>query len=322
MLGSARPYGPVPVAGSPVKLKGAVILQPLGQWPYWAQFWRDWDWTTISRTIDNLAGAGINCVQVTATGLDDNGITHPSDAMMASRIRQLAGYAAGKRMVLNPQLGYQPAHSFAGGSAAAAAAAARMAKLFAQQANTAFFDAMNEVNYYPASGWDTNPNPQSYSDLAALVSAVRSAAGAIPVTVSVGCVDLADISGTWMSSVASLCDFHNVHSYYYQRSASRAPSAADFAALRAAPWYIGRFIVGETGMPAQNGAAAQTAWLSGNGVVAGASDCLGSIQWGATDTSAAAGRSENVRAFGLMDASATTMRPALLAPMQAWPGSL
>jgi hypothetical protein len=320
MLASSRPYGPVLVAGSPVKLRGAVILQAPGQWPYWAQFWRDWDWATISRTIDSLAGKGVNCLQVTATGLADNGVAHPSDAVMLARIGQLAAYAAGHSMVLNPQLGYQPAHSFGGGAAAAASAAARMAAMFAQQPNIAFFDVMNEVNYYPAAGWSTSPNAQSLSDLGTMVAAVRGAAPSIPITVSVGCVKTADIEGAWMSAVAPLCDFHNVHTYHYQQGGVGAPSAADFAALRASAWYLGRFVVGETGMPTRYGAAAQSAWLAGNGVVASAQDCLGSILWGATDTTAAAGRSEDVTGFGLYDATGTTERPAL--SIAAWPGLL
>lgn len=291
MLASSRPYGPLLVSDSPVKLKGAVLLQAPGQWPYWAQFWRDWDWVTICRTIDLLATIGVNCLQVAATGLDDNGVTHPTDSLMATQIEQLAAYAAQHRMVLNPQLGYQPAHSFASGAATAASAAARMAKLFAQQPNVAFIDVLNEVNYYPAPGWGSLPNAQSASDLAMLVAAVRAAARAIPLTLSVGCVDLGNLCGAWMSAVAPLCDFHNVHTYYYQQGGVTAPTASDFAALRSSPWYLGRFVVGETGMPAQDGSAAQTAWLTGNGVAAQAVDCLGSIVWGATDTSAAAGRS-------------------------------
>ena len=320
MLNSSRPYGPLLVSGSPVKLKGAVLLQALGQWPYWAQFWRDWDWITISRTIDLLATIGVNCLQVTATGLDDNGVTHPVDSVMASRIEQLAAYAAQRRMVLNPQLGYQPAHSFSNGATTAASAAARMATLFAQQPNVAFIDVCNEVNFYPAPGWTGVPNAQSANDLATLVAAVRAVTRAIPLTLSVGCVGLGDLSGAWMSAVAPLCDFHNVHSYYYQQGGMAAPASSDFAALRSAPWYLGRFVVGETGMPAQDGGPAQTAWLTGNGAVAQAADCLGSILWGATDTSAAAGRSENVSSFGLADSTGTTLRPALAAPVQGWPG--
>ena len=319
MLSSSRPYGSVLIVGSPVKLRGAAILQAPGQWPYWSQFWRDWDWITISQTIDTLASIGINCLQVTATGLDDNGITHPTDADMAQRIGQLAQYAALHRMVINPQLGYQPSHSFAGGAANASNAAARMAMIFAQQPNVAFIDVMNEVNYYPAAGWGPSPTAQSTSDLATLVASVRAVTRVIPLTLSVGCVSRGDISGSWMSAVAPLCDFHNVHSYYYQQGGVSAPATSDFALLRAAGWYRGRFVVGETGMPAQDGAAAQTAWLTGNGVVAAAPDCLGSIVWGATDTSAAPGRSENVSFFGLADPSGVSLRTALSIPVQTWP---
>jgi hypothetical protein len=322
MMASSRPYGPVCVPGSPVKLRGAVILQAPQQWPYWAQFWSDWDWATISRTIDTLAGVGVNCLQVTATGLDDNGVTHPVDAVMAQRIQQLASYAARYRMVLNPQLGYQPAHSLGSGASIGSAAAARMARIFAQQPNIAFIDVMNEVNYYPATGWGSLPNAQSASDLATFVAAIRAVTRSIPLTLSVGCVSRADISGPWMSAVAPHCDFHNVHSYFYQQGGVAAPAASDFTALRAASWYLGRFVVGETGMPAQDGAAAQTAWLTGSGVVASAVDCLGSILWGATDTSAAPGRSENVSSFGLADATGATVRPAVSVPIQNWPAAL
>ncbi len=322
MLGSSRPYGPLLVEGSPVKLRGAAILQAPGQWPYWAQFWKDWDWTTISRTIDTLATVGVNCLQVTATGLDDNGVTHPSDAIMASRIEQLSSYAAGYRMVLNPQLGYQPAHSFAGGATIACAAAARMAALFAQRPNVSYIDVMNEVNYYPAPGWGGAPNVQSTSDLAMLMVAIRGVTGAIPLTLSVGCVTRSDITGAWMSSVAPICDFHNVHTYYYQQGGIAAPVASDFTGLRSAGWYLGRFVVGETGMPSQDGTAAQTTWLLGNGAVASDTDCVGSILWGATDTSSAAGRCENVSSFGLADATGTTVRQALAMPIQSWPAYL
>jgi hypothetical protein len=322
MFASSRPYGPVLVPGSPVKLRGAVILQAPGQWPYWAQFWRDWDWPTISRTIDMLAALGINCLQVTATGLDDNEVTHPTDAVMASRIGQLATYAATHRMVLNPQLGYQPAHSFRNGAAVCSAAAARMASIFAQQPNIAFIDVLNEVNYYPAAGWGPLPNVQSGSDLSTLIASIRAVTRSIPLTLSVGCVSRGDISGPWMSAVAPLCDFHNVHSYFYQQGGLSAPASSDFAALRSASWYLGRFVVGETGMPAQNGAAAQTTWLTGCGVIASAADCLGSIIWAATDTSAAPGRTENVSSFGLADSTGTTVRSALSQPVQNWPATL
>jgi hypothetical protein len=269
-----------------------------------------------------LAALGINCLQVTATGLDDNGITHPADAIMVSRIGQLAAYAAGHRMVLNPQLGYQPAHSFGNGGVIGSAAAARMARIFAQQANTVFIDVLNEVNYYPAAGWGALPNAQSGSDLSTMIASIRAVTRCIPLTLSVGCVSRGDISGPWMSAVAPLCDFHNVHSYFYQEGGLSAPASLDFAALRSASWYLGRFVVGETGMPAQYGAASQTAWLNGCGVVATGADCLGSIIWGATDTSAAPGRSENVSSFGLADSTGTTVRSALALPVYSWPATL
>ena len=320
MLASGRPYGPVIRAGWPGKIRGAVVLQAAGQWPYWAQFWRDWDWTTVARTIDTLASVGVNCLQVTATGLADNGVAHPDVPTMRGRIGQLARYAAGKRMVLNPQLGYQPGHSFAGGAAAATAAAAAMAGLFAEQANIGFIDAMNEVNYYGGPGW-SGPNVQCLSDMGGFVAGIRAVTGAIAVSVSVGCSVASDITGAWMQAMAPLSDFHNLHTYYYG-SVSGAPSGADFAGLRAAPWYLGRFVVGETGMPSGNGAAAQSAWLNGNGAVAGGPDCLGSILWGATDTSSAPGRGENVSEFGMMDTSGTGLRAALATPVQGWPGAL
>lgn len=320
MLASSRPYGPVIRLGSPVKLRGVAILQPPAEWPYWAQFWRDWDWATIARTIDALARLQVNCLQVTATGLDDGGVTHPDVPTMRSRIGQLAAYAAGKQMVLNPQLGYQPSHSFGGGVSLGIAGAVTMAKLFAEQANVTFVDAMNEVNYYAAPGW-SGP-AAAYGDMQGFVAAIRPVLGAIPVTVSVGCSSLADITGSWMQTFAPLCDFHNVHTYYFQNSGTAAPASSDFAGLRAAPWYLGRFAVGETGMPNSDTAQQQTAWLGGNGVVAAAADCLGSVLWGATDTSAAPGRSENVGGFGLMDATGTTVRAALAAPLQGWPGGL
>lgn len=320
MLASSRPYGPVIRPGWPGKIRGAVVLQAAGQWPYWAQFWRDWDWATIARTIDNLASVGVNCLQLTATGLADNGVAHPDVPTMRARIRQLAGYSAGKQMLLNPQFGYQPAHSFAGGAAAATAAAAAMAGLFAEQANIGFFDALNEVNFYPAPGW-SGPNAQCLSDMTTFVSGIRAVAGAIPVSVSVGCSVAADITGAWMQGMAPLSDFHNLHTYYYG-SVSGAPSAANFAGLRVTSWYLGRFVVGETGMPSGNGSVAQTAWLAGNGSVAGGGDCLGSILWGATDTSAAPGRGENVSGFGMMDTSAMTLRSPLAVAVQGWPGGL
>lgn len=317
---STRPYGVHLVTGSTVKLKGAVILQGTGQWPYWAQFWATWDWPTIQRTIDNLATLGVNCLQVTATGLDDGGTTHPSDSVMQARIAQLAGYAASKHMVLNPQLGYQPAHTFAAGATVASAAAARMAALFAAQPNVAFIDAMNEVNFFPASGWG-GPNTQAISDLTTFYRAIKAVVGSIPVTLSVGCTSLSDFSGSWTQAMAGIADFHNLHTYHYQSGATTV-QASDFAALRAASWYQGRFVVGETGVPSTSGTTLQTNWLTGNGTVAQASDCLGSIVWGATDTTAAAGRSENVSNFGIMDSTGTTFRTALSSPLQGWPGTL
>ncbi len=222
--------------------------------------------------------------------------------------------------MLNPQLGYQPSHSFAAGVTVAAMTAAQMARLFAEQPNVCFVDAMNEVNFYGGPGW-TGPGGQALSDMTIFVAAIRQVLGAIPVTVSVGATSIADIAGAWTQTYAALSDFHNIHTYQYQQSGTSAPTPSDFVALRSAPWYLGRFVVGETGMPSSRGAVAQAAWLAGNGSVAAAPDCLGSILWGATDTSAAPGRSEDVANFGMVDASGTP-RPALASQLQAWPGGL
>ena len=320
MLAGSRPYGAVPVEGTAVKLKGAAILQAAGQWPYWAQFWRDWDWPTIAQTVDALAAVGVNCLQVTATGLPDNGVSHPDVSTMRSRIGQLATFAAGRRMMLNPQLGYQPSHSFAGGAAAATLAAVQMARLFVEQPNIVFIDAMNEVNLYAGPGW-SGPSGQALSDMTVFVGGIRQVVGAVPITVSVGATSISDIAGPWTQIYAALSDFHNIHTYHYQESGTSTVAASDFAALRSATWFLGRFVVGETGMPSARGPTAQATWLSGNGIVAAAQDCLGSILWGARDTSAAPGRSEDVSGFGMIDATGA-LRTTLAAQVQAWPGGL
>lgn len=316
MLASSKPYGPRIVPGGSTKIKGAVILQPIGQWPYWSQFWRDWDWTTISRTIDNLASIGVNCLQVTATGLDDGGITHPNDATMDARISQLAAYAQSKGMALNPQLGYQPGHTFATSAALATAAAVRMAAIFARQPNVVYIDAMNEVNLSAAPGW-SGPNTQALSDIATFNNGIRAVIGGVPLTWSIGAVAVGDYSGAWSQAIAPYTDFHNLHTYTYQASGT-APTSANFDALRSAPWYKGRFVVGETGVNSGRGTSLQTSWITGNGIVAQASDCLGSILWGATDTTGTL----DVANFGLLDSTGTTFRTALSVPMAGWPGVL
>lgn len=316
MLPSAKPYGPRITADSIIKLKGATILQPIGQWPYWSQFWTTWDWVTISRTIDNLETLGINCLQVTATGLIENGVPYPSDTVMRSNITQLAGYAASKGMVLNPQLGYQPAHTFAGGAAAATIAAVRMAKLFCEQSNVAFIDIMNEVNLSPAAGW-SGPNAQALSDIATMDAGVRAVVGNILCTWSIGCSNVGDYSGSWSQAVAPYTDFHNVHAYTYQASGT-APLVSDLNAMRGAGWYKGRFVIGEIGVPVFRGEALQTSWMAGAKLLIDLPDCLGAIVWGATDTSGY----YDVTGFGLMDSTGTTIRPALTAPVSTWPGVL
>ncbi len=316
MLPASKPYGPRVVPGGNTKIKGAVILQAIGQWPYWSQFWRDWDWTTISRTVDNLATMGVNCLQFTATGLDDGGVTHPNDATMDSRISQLAAYALTKGMALNPQLGYQPVHSFANGASVATAAAVRMAVLFAKHPNIVFIDAMNEVNLSAAVGW-SGPNAQALSDITMFNAGVRGVIGGIPLTWSIGASAVADYAGAWSQAIAPFTDFHNLHTYTYNASGT-TPTSADFDALRSAVWYKGRFVVGETGVPSQRGTALQTSWITGNGIVAQANDCLGSILWGATDTTGI----YDVANFGLLDSTGTTFRTALSVPMAAWPGVL
>jgi len=317
ILGSARPYGTMLHAGTPTKLKGAVILQGMGQWPYWAEFWSTWDWTTIRRTIDNLATLGINCLQVTTDGLSDGGYTFPSTTTMASEIGELCSYALSKGMVLNPQLGYQPAVTFASGLSAATNAAVAMAKIWATQPNVAFIDAMNEVNLSPPSSWTSVP--AAVADMSIFCSAIRAVIGPIPLTISHACDQLSQITDAWAQGMAPLVDFHDMHTYYQAERAAPAPE--DFAGLRSASWYRGCFVVGETGSSRNMySAAQQTAWLIGNAAVAnGLSDCLGSILWGATDTSGAGGITAG---YGLLDSTGTTFNTGLHTGIQTWPAQL
>ena len=263
------------------------MLQAAGQWPYWAQFWRDWDWTTIARTIDNLASVGVNCLQVTATGLADNGVAHPDVPTMRGRDRAACRYAAGKRMVLNPQLGYQPGHSFAGGAAVATAAGVAMAGLFAEQPNIGFIDAMNEVNYYAAPGW-SGPNGQCLSDMGAFVAGVRAVAGAIPVSVSVGCSVAADITGALDAGDGAVVGLsQSAHVLLRERFGGAFGGRLRGVAGSA---LVSRALRGGGDGDAERGRRfGADGWLNGNGAVAGGADCLGVDPVGATDTSAAPG---------------------------------
>ena len=323
---SAKPYGPRLRIGCGVKLKGAVLCQEPLQWPFWSQFWGAWNWPLIKTILDQLATIGINCIQVTADGLADGGWPWPDDDMMVSRIRQLSAYTQSLGMVLNPQLAYLPNTQFATSIAAGTTAAAHMAELFVENApNIAFIDAMNEVNNNNNVVWPTGLAGSAVADMTTYCTAIRAVIGQAPLTVSINAVSAMD----WLQAMAPLCDFHDVHTYEYSWV---APAVSNFAALRAASWYLGGFVVGETGMPRTPGSSGgsytadqQQTWFTGNGTVASAlDDCYGSILWGANRTSESPldTLGWNPSTYGMLSADGTAFYSGIKDGVAGWPGKL
>jgi hypothetical protein len=301
------------VKGAPVKYKGVfVVCKVAGGW---SGFWNAWDWATIKRSIDYAASQGFNSVMITASGIADSATPYPSMALMQARITQLCQYCQGLGMVMIPQLGYQPQNNFGASGANVAANTAvtvQIAAMFAAQPNVAMIDALNEVNLSWPSSW-SGPSGQSIADLTYYVGQIRLATGNIPLSLSVACGSVAEISGAWMQAVAPLVDVHNIHTYYY---AEGVPTAAQTNALVAAPWFRGAFVVGESGMPVGGAysTAQQTAWLAGNAAMAARAECLGTVLYCDTATS--------YNDFGLLDVTATTPRAQVVSGVSSWPANL
>lgn len=314
MLNSMKPYGARAVAQNPVKYKGAFVLTVANGW---APFWSVWDWTVIKRTVDYCATQGINTLMVTANGIDDAGYAYPSMPQMKIQIAQFCDYALQKGMVVLPQMGYQPAQSFGSNGAnlvVNTAITAEIASYFALAQNICMVDAMNEWNYSNPSNW-SGPTGASISDMSYFVAAIREAMPGIPVSVSVGNMSVAELTSSWMETIAPIIDIHNIHPYTYN-GGTLVLNPSHFSALVSAPWFKGRFVIGETGIPVSGAYTTQqqTDHLASIATVLAMPECIGAVLYGATAT--------NINDFGMLDITGANPRQQIVDGIAPWVGRL
>jgi hypothetical protein len=280
----------------------------------WADLWNTWNWESwIRPQIDLAVTYGANCIKITASGINpEDGFSYPADAVLKARIEQVCGYAQARGMVVYWNLLAHPFYGFGAGGTSLTANLPQIQKVTSwlrEIPNVVAIDVCNEINNSPPPSWGGNNYAQMQTDLAALFAGVR-AVTSLPLTCSVLCQAVSDITGPYMSTVAPLVDFHDFHPYY----TGATPAVSDVTALRAAPWYKGRYLIGEIGTSLAQTASVQTTWTTNLGAMGAQADSFGTVLFCAADYDNA---TTSVQ-FGICDIAVKNPRSQITTPFSAW----
>lgn len=305
-----------PVNLGKVTLKGVNVVRQINS--KWADFWATWNWETWVRPqIDVALAAGANCIKVTASGIGptEDGYAYPDDTTLRKRIEQFVGYVESRGAVVYWNLVAHPLYVLGSGGTLGPTnfpAVQKIAGWLEALPGIVAVDLCNEINNSFPTSWNGPNYAQATTDLQALRDAVR-AVTSLPLTASVLCQAVSDITGAWMQAAAPVVDFHDFHPYY----TGGTPAVADVTALRAAQWFKGRYLVGENGVNMSQATGARTTWTTQLGQIAALADCFGAVFFCAADYDITAANE-----FGMYDTNVRNGRSDVLTPFAGWPAKL
>lgn len=313
----AKTYGSKLLHNNPVTLKGLNVVRQINS--KWADFWNTWNWESwVKPQIDVSLAAGANCIKVTASGIGpaEDGFSYPADAVLQARIDQFIGYCQSQGAVVYWNLVAHPFYVFGSGGSLLSTnlpAVQKVARWVDAHSNVVAIDVCNEINNSTPSSWSGNNYAQAQTDLTALVAGVRQVTS-LPLTASVLCQAVTDITGGWMQAASGAgIDYHDFHPYY----TGATPQTTDVAGLRAAPWYRGRYLIGEIGTSLAQTAPVQTTWTTNLGNMGGQADAYGCVLFCAADYDTV-----STGQFGITDTSVHNLRTQITTPFAAWPAKL
>jgi hypothetical protein len=298
-----RPGGSRLLSGGGTKVKGLCVTHKYGYITGdWATDWVNW----YKPQIDLAVVQGANCVKLYDNGqatTQNNGV---STAAQAINYPQFLTYAAQRGLLVYCVFG-GPGTWSANGTTQFASMLGTWAALLNQFPNVIGIDLCNEIN----NGGPAISLAQTW--VTAGMAAIRAVTN-IPVTASICILAQSDLSSAYISAIAPLVDFIDIHPYLASGVAASPDIWADqIIALRTNSWWK-QFLIGESGQSVAAGSRQPITWQA-NGQLLALSDCLGVMGFSVADFDV--GPSNQ---WGMYGSDLTTSRAQVVAPFQQWVG--
>lgn len=312
-----RLYASRLTAKQPVRLKAVNVVIGLGE--QWSDMWSLFEWERLLRPqIDLAISMGANAIKMVGSGINgEAGTNYPSDVLLKARIEQVCGYARSHGLVVYWNLAAHPSYIWgAAGTTPLSTTLPTLQKVagwLENIPNVVGIDVVNEINNGIPTTWNGPNYAQFLADTSALLAGIRKATS-LPLTVSIWCQTVADITNTYAATIASQTDFHDFHPYY----TGGTPAATDVTSLRTQGWYLGRYLIGECGSNLSQGTTAQTNFTAGIGALGANADSFGSVLFCASDYD----NTSSATKFGVVDSTMQNPRSQITTPFAAWSGAL